>query len=333
MGSIAVKNEAEWLTLRDSHVGGSEIAALFYEWRLPTGESRIFQMFEHPPEGSVCLGCLNPFKTGYRLWLEKSGRLMPEDLSSNDRVQAGVFLEPAIAEWASTKWEWKLRKVRRYLVHPSVTGWGASCDFESHEEGMPAVEIKNVDGAAFREKWSVEGEHIVMPPLTYALQLQHQIGAKGADHGWIVACVGGNQLFRGRINIHEKTQDRIRSAVTDFWKSIKANVEPTWVADFDSVAKSRLSPIDDALDLTDDAELPDLCQKYLEIKQSADDLDQQLSLVKGQIGAKIGDSTKAKSIGYKLTWPVINRPEKIIPAKVQNALTYRGALTIKEEAK
>ena len=329
MGAIAVKDEAEWLSLRESHVGGSEVASLFYRWRFADGTEAVLHLYEAPPEGSTLIECLSPFKTGYRLWQEKSDRLMPDDLSGNERVQAGNFLEPALAAWATEKFKWKLRKVHRYCTHPVVMGWGASLDYEAHEPGLPPIEFKNVDGLAFRDHWAVEGDEILMPPLNYVLQLQHQIGAVGADHGWIVACVGGNRLLRGRIERHEPTQQKIAEAIAKFWEGVQTGTEPKWVADYDSVAEvHRYGSKALQVDLTSDSDLPQLCADYIARKGEADQLEATLSHLKGQIASKVGDATKAAARGYRLSWAVIERPEKVIPERIQKALTYRGALTI-----
>ncbi|CAB4130396.1 hypothetical protein UFOVP119_20 [uncultured Caudovirales phage] len=330
MGSVSVSSEAEWLSIREANIGGSDVASLFYRWRYPDGTEAVHHLFDRPPEGSQILECLSSFKTGYRLWQEKAGRLQPENLDNVERVQAGVFLEPALTAWANKKWEWKLRNVHRYLTHPIIKGWGASLDCEVHEPGMPPVEFKNVDGWIFRDEWVVMEGEILMPPLKYELQLQHQIGAAKADHGWVVACVGGNQLMRGRIDRHEGTQEKIANAVSAFWASIANNVEPVWLADYEAVAEVYShGSADLATDLTGDEELSVLCNSYLTQKKELGELEMIVDNIKAQIGARIGEATKVKAAGFRLGWPVIDRPEKEIPARIQKALVYRGALNVR----
>lgn len=329
MSAVPVPDEATWLALRDQNVGGSEVACLFYRWLHPDGTEAVHHLYEAPPEGSTLLGCLSPFKSGYRLWQEKAGKLMPDDLSGVERVQAGNYLEPALAEWAKSKWDWKLRKVRRYCTHEGVVGWGASLDYEVQEKGLPPVEFKNIDGLQFRDKWVAEGGEIIMPPLHYVLQLQHQIGAVGASHGWVVCCISGNELVRGRIERHDSTQAKIAEAIEAFWQGVNGGIEPTWLADYETVAEEyRYGDDFMPADLTGDAELPALIEQYLEVKARINGEEVTLENLKGQIAARVGEATKAKADGYRLSWPRIERAEKVIPEKVQKAMTYRGALTI-----
>jgi hypothetical protein len=329
MASVPVPDEATWFALREAHVGGSDISSLFYSYLLEDGTEAVLHMYEMPPKGAQCLGCLSPHTTGYRLWQEKMGRLMPDDLGNVERVQAGVHLEPALATWAAKRWDWKLRKVRRYCKHDLIYGWGASLDYEEASGDMAPVEFKNVDGLMFKNGWVTEDNEIIMPPLNYVLQLQHQIGAVNASYGWIVACIGGNQLMRGRIARHEPTQARIAAAVNSFWIGVDCQIEPTWVADYDTVADAyRYGNAGVITDLTADETVPVLCEQYLAAKEALKEIEQQVDLLKGQIAAKVGEGNKATANGYRLSWPIIERAEKMIPERIQKSLTYRGGLTI-----
>jgi predicted phage-related endonuclease len=336
MPSIAIKSEAEWLHFREHNVGGSEIASLFYQWLLPDHTQAIFHMFEPIPEGAVCLGCLGPYKTGYRLFEEKVGRVLPEDLTEVERVQAGKFLEPSIAAWSEFRWKWKLRKTRRYLTHDSVPGWGASLDYELEAKTWPPVEMKAVDWLVFKREWVADDKEpdvVLTPPLHINLQLQTQIGVTSAQTGWIVVVVGGNELKRGEIKRHEPTQARIESAIRAFWRAVHRNDVPERYADMDSVAEVYAVGIhlEEPIDLSDDPVLPQLCRGYKRWKRHADFVEQTLDNMKARIAGRMGQASRAAVAGWRITWPVIHRDEKMIPERLQRALDYRGGLIVSED--
>ncbi|CAO3358695.1 YqaJ viral recombinase family protein [Azospirillum palustre] len=330
MNAILPTSREHWHEIRAQHVGGSEVASLFYLWRLADGQQAFLHMFEQPPAGAECLGCASRHTTGYRLYWQKRGVLPPENLDEVERVQAGQFLEPAIAEWAQHKWDpWPLRKVHRYLRHPRIAGMGVSRDFEEHAPGLPPVEIKNVDYLVFRDLWKTEGEEITAPPLDITLQLQHQIACEGrvrAEHGWIVACVGGNKLYRGQIARHDPTITRIEQAVAAFWQAVESETPPLDIADFDTVAEMSLLGAETRaapLDLTADNELPILCAEFLKTDASVKASEVVRDRLKAQIAGKLGDSPetiRAAATGFNITWPLVRRGEK----------THRGGLTIRE---
>jgi predicted phage-related endonuclease len=334
MPVIAVKDEAEWLYFRGRHIGGSEIASLFYVWQLRDGSRRTLHMFEDVPEDAIFLGCLSPHKTGFRLWAEKAGHLMPDDLSDNERVQAGRFMEPSIAAWSEHKWNWKLRKTRRYLTHETVPGWGASLDYELIAERYPPVEMKTVDRFVFRSEWSAdkESDEILDPPLNISLQLQAQIGVGASQTGWIVAVVGGNEIKRGEFQRHVPTQMRIAEAITAFWRSIDAGIAPERYADHRAIVDLYRdgTPNETPLDLTSDPALPELCRRYKRLVEHQKFIETVAGNVKGRILGRLGESTRARTRGYRVSWPAIHRPEKLIPARLQAALNYRGGLTVSE---
>lgn len=321
------------LSERRKFVGASEVASLFYAVELPGGQIAYPHMFEPLPPGAGVIGCLSRHTTGYRLWHIKAGNIEADNLDDVERVQAGQHMEPAIAAWATEKWpEWSgvLRKVHRYIEHPALTGFGASRDYELHAAGLPPVEIKNVDGLVFRDEWQAEGDEITAPPLDITLQVQHQIAAAGSktDHGWIVACVGGNRLLRGRIAAHAPTIARIEEAVDAFWRSVSDGVSPDDFADIETASELYLAGERTApLDLDGDNRFPDLCARYRKLDRITKRASGLRDAVKAQIALKVKDATRAEGSGFRITYPIVHRKER---TQTIAAGTYRGALTIKE---
>jgi predicted phage-related endonuclease len=332
MANITVNNEAEWLAIREQHIGGSEITSLFYEWLLPNGEIVVRHMFESFNEGDEVLGCLGSFRTGYRMYMEKGGLLMPEDFGESDRVQAGKFLEPAIAAWAKDRWQWdKLQKVRRYMTHDDVMGWGASLDYEINVPGRPPVEFKNIDYGMFKDKWELdEDDQIVGMPLQYQIQVQHEIGASGADHGYIVACVGGNKLYRGRIDRHEPTQERIAEAILAFWAAAAEGIVPTWLADFDTVKETHANGLKDkTVERHGMPELDVLIRRFNRWDGVIKRLTKRAENIKAQIAVQFTDeSTVLVTDEHRCTWPSYTRPAGWSEPKYVEGKTWRLRLTL-----
>ncbi len=326
MRAVILQDRSHWHALRAQHIGGSEIAALFYLWKLANDQLVYLHMFEEPPSDAIMLGCASRHTTGYRLWHEKAGLLTPPDLDGYERIRLGQHLEAGIAGAAREKWKgWPLQKVHRYIRHPSLPGMGASRDYEERVAGYPPVEIKNVDYLVFRDLWSVKGDEIDAPPIDITLQVQHQIACEGsrATHGWIVACVGGSSLKRGRIERHAPTIARIEQAVAAFWAAVAAGSPPLDVADYDTVADaSLLSARADATpaDLTADNRLPTLCSRLLKVQGLRKRIEGAEERIKSEIAVKVASATRATTVGYRIIWPLVQRGEK----------SHRGGLTIKE---
>lgn len=216
MTIIPVKDDAEWRTIRAQHIGGSEVAALF-------GES--------------------PYGSPYQFWHTKAGNIPPADLSDNERVQAGTFMEPAIAAWAAAKWGVNLQKFQGYAVHDTVQGMGCTPDYWEPEQRI-LVQIKNVDGFVFRDKenpskiWEAEGEVLTDAPLHILLQVQHELACTGFETAWLVVCVGGNTMYRMEITRRPATIAKLEQAVAAFWQSVRDGKEPPvdYTSDYQTIA-------------------------------------------------------------------------------------------------
>ena len=334
MNAILPRDRADWLALRQGYIGGSEIASLFYIWQI-NDILAYLHMFERPPVDAVCLGCVSRHTTGFRLYHQKIGTLPADDLF-DERIAAGVFGESGIADWAQSTeyaphWGMRLEKARSYTPHPTVRGMGASRDYQEVAPGFPPVEVKNVDGLIFRDLWKVEGGEIVAPPMDITLQLQVQIACGSArggksPYGWVIACVGGNKLLRGRIDRHEPTIAKIEQAVTAFWAAIDAGTPPLDIADFDTVADLSLLGAEERaapLDLTGDSRADDLCARFKKIDGIVKRGEAARDRVKAQLALKLGDAPntiRASTAKHKITWPLVHRGEK----------THRGGFTVRE---
>lgn len=217
---------------------------------------------------SAALFGVSPFITRFELWHQKAGNIPSADLDHDERVQAGRFLEPSIAAWAAEKWDWPVTNVAEYLPHPTVAHMGASLDFES-ETGEP-VEIKNVDSRRFFDpasEWATEGEEVLDAPAHMLIQIQHQLACRpGPERGWLVACVGGNRLYRMPVPRHERMTARLEAEVDAFWRSIETGEEPQpdFEADAQAIALLYGGTGGESVDLRQVPRARMLCAEYLD---------------------------------------------------------------------
>jgi putative phage-type endonuclease len=227
MATITVRDQTHWHDIRSQHIGASEVAALFD---------------------------MSPFTTLWQLWMEKSGKLPPEDLSGNKSVQAGTFLESGIANWAAHRWDMKIEKVVDYYTADDCPGMGASLDFQT--DGGHPVEIK---WSAHGDGWEYEGDTITCAPDNYVLQVLHQMACTGAEYGWLIALIR-NEPRRMKVPRSEEIISKIKSHVAAFWDSVACGAEPPVDFNKDGDAVVRLLQGDGTLlGLDDDDGLPGGC--------------------------------------------------------------------------
>lgn len=263
--------------LRARHVGASEVAALFG---------------------------LNPHLSRFELWHRKAGNLPEVDLSGNDRVEAGIYLEPAIAAWISHRTGWKIRKVRRYCQHPTIAGMGASPDYEiiGHPKGRATLQIKNVDALVYRD-W-IDGR----PPMAYQLQVQHEIACDGYAWGALGVVVGGNRPLTFEYDRHPGAIAKIEAAVTEFWRTIHEGIEPDPNFEQDLQAIESLyatAELGKVADLTGNEAFSAACLRYVSAAKRESEAKKEKDTAKAEILSAQQDAELAFADGFKVsTWNV-----------------------------
>lgn len=257
---------------------------------------------------SAALFGVSPYLTKFELFHMKAGEIPPHDLDRDERVNAGQFLEPSIAAWASNKWHWPIRNVAEYTPHPTVPRFGCSLDFEAIDGAEP-VEIKNVDNSIFRDPnngWETEGTTLLDAPVHFLIQVQHQLACRpGPDRGWLVVCVGGNRLYRMEVPRHPRMIERLEAEVAEFWRSVEAGEppDPDFQADAQAIALLYGGRGDEWVDLRDDERARELCAEYLDAHEQEKAAKKRKTAALAEIktrmhdarGALIGDGFRVKA--------------------------------------
>ena len=192
--TIIPEDEAEWLSLRRKVITSTEVAALF--------------------------NC-SPWVTPYELWKRKHDDLEVE-LTKTERITWGLRLEAAIAKGVAEDEGLDIRRMNEFIQDTELR-LGASFDYAIGEDGI--LEIKNVDGLQFKEKWEVDGDNID-EPLHIACQVQTQLMLSGRKYALLRPLVGGNRIMKVRREPDPVVHEAIRSKVKEFWRSIESHKEP-----------------------------------------------------------------------------------------------------------
>ena len=171
-------------------------------------------------ESAVILG-LSPYKTAWRLWNEKTGRLAPEDLSANPQVRYGVEHEDDARQLFEER--------HATAVLPAC----GECDdaplFRASFDGLTTegepVEIKcpSESTLALVRSQGLESDAVRL----YSVQVQHQLLVSGASHGWLVFYDGPQRdLIEFRLERDEAVIERIRREGLAFWEKVLTDEEP-----------------------------------------------------------------------------------------------------------
>ena len=183
---VRCTTDDEWLEQRKHGVGGSEVAAI--------------------------MG-LPPWKTATQLWLEKTGRIEPADLSEKPYVAFGTIMEPVIGDWYREKFP--DRTVRRVnaICKSLIRPWAqASLDYEVRDGSVWGVlEIKTARTAA---DWQ-DGV-----PAYYLTQIMHYMQVTNRPFADVAVFFRDTCEFKCfRVDYDKEDGDAVKAAVDDFWRN------------------------------------------------------------------------------------------------------------------
>lgn len=191
----------QWLAIRQTGIGSSDAAA--------------------------CLG-EDPWRTPYRLWMEKTGQWEPEDLSDNVAVEVGTDLEEYCARKFTERTGIRVRRDNFIRRNPAYPWMLANLDRRTvAEDGdVPLiVECKTSLGRlAFSADLWGDGESDV--PDHIAIQTCHQMIVDGSSPAFVPALLAGPRLQIYRIHLREALADAIIDATRDMWRRIVENDPP-----------------------------------------------------------------------------------------------------------
>lgn len=255
---------------RTGYIGGSDIAAV--------------------------LG-LSRFKTPLQLWAEKTGNIIPEDISGKLQVRLGNKLEATVCDLFTEETGKKVARVNEALVHPKYPFLRGLID--RRVVGEKAILEAKTTSAWNAHAW--EGEAM---PQDYILQTMFYMELANADRGYLV-CLIGNQDFQVKIiERDDKLQKEIIAKAVEFWtKYIEPKIMPTMITSRDADTLYSLYPLGDegeAIQLDDTANA--LVDSLKAQQEDCAALEKQIDKTKNDLRLMLKDHAEGITDKWKITW-------------------------------
>ena len=258
-------------------------------------------------DAPVAVG-VSPYKSPLELWLEKSGKKEPEDLSSKDAVFWGTTLEPIVAQVYAERTGKKVRRVNAVLQHPDYPFMLANLD--RIVEGGGILEIKTA-GLRSQGQWE-EGV-----PMAYQIQVLHQLAVTGKVWADVAVLIGGQEFRIYRIERDETRITQLLELETVFWNHVERDIAPE--ADGSASSNRALSLLhpQNSTTLVDYSEKPEmntLFKSLIEARQHSKQAEQQEALLEQRIKEAIGEAEGALFSQGKALWKC-SKPSRTLDTK------------------
>lgn len=296
------EDHEKWLETRDLGIGGSDAA--------------------------VIMG-MNPYKSPYQLWLEKTGQAEAPDLSGNQYVYWGTKNEANIADWFQEETGKKVKRLGtlRSKEYPFML---ANVDRTVVGENA-GLEIKTAGVRQYR-KW--KDDEI---PDAYYCQCLHYMAVTGADYWYIAVLLGGNEAKWKRIERNEEDIQHLIMAETDFWKLVEARTPPP-VDGSDSCAAALSAQYkggDPNYSIILPPDIDGVIASLEDDKAIMDALKKQITEKENRLKALLGNAEEGTTDHYRVLWKTQAGRSSVPLAKIKKQapdvyqlLEAKGCITI-----
>lgn len=250
---------------RMQYIGGSDIAAIM-------GQSR--------------------WKTPYRLWCEKTGKIEVPDLSNNPAVEMGTRLEQFVADLFAEKTGKAVRKQSKMYTHKDYPYMAAHVDrlITGSDE---LLECKTCSAYKL-EEW----ENKI--PKEYILQVQWYLGITGRKKGWIACLIGGQKFDYKVIDFDAELFDLMVNKGVQFWNQVQNKVPPVILPDDAETLGEVYSEHSD--DMIENQEINDRVAYVKELEMHVNDMKKEIEEIKTELKATIKDKMGIITDTYTVTW-------------------------------
>jgi len=238
---------------------------------------------------------VNPWKSPYTLWAEKTGLIQPEDLSDNDAVWFGTKEEDIIAERFTMKTGLKVRKSNYAygcLEFPFLKGHVDRLA----SKGKWGLEIKTT--SSWNKTKYDEGE----VPESHWWQCQFYMFVTGYNP-WYLATKRDNRFYITKIARDDEAITRMLITCREFWEHIQSG-EPVEIDGSDSTKDTleKMYPEDHQGEVVDLEKQEDTLLALLEIGSQEKNLKDLKTKYQNEIKAVLGDAERGETGQFIVSW-------------------------------
>ena len=245
-------------------------------------------------DASVVLG-LNPYKSKYALWAEKSGLMEPEDISEKECVRLGTDLEDYVAKRFTEKTGKKVRRLNSIVTETAYPWAHANVDrmIVGEDAGLECKTTSALNLRHFKN-----GEY----PANYYCQCVHYMAVTGARKWYLAVLILGQDFRVFEIERDEEEIAALMDAEREFWRRVQDNDPPA--VDGSDSAGEALSAVYPGGD-EDEADLSDLEALFTEwttVTETKKTLEAREDEIKQQIQTVMQNHNKGVCGDYRVSW-------------------------------
>jgi putative phage-type endonuclease len=257
---------------------------------------------------------VDPHRSPYDVWNEYLHPEARPNLDDNEQVEAGIALEPAIAQWAAKKWGIQIQYQPPLAKHPTLPF--IQCHPDALVVGETAgMEVKNRGFQTLKLYRSLDAfeSDSDRAQASEVLQCHASMLVTGASHWYLAVAVAGQKLLRFRIERDQEIADAIEGRYTEFWDYIQRGTPPPPINAADCHALWQHHVVGKVIEA--DEELAALAERRRTLKDAVKEAEGELEFVEFRLKRAMQDAEELRYKGVKLlTWREQKRAGYVVKA-------------------
>lgn len=259
---------------------------------------------------------VNPWKSAYTLWAEKTGLIETPDISDKAAVWWGTMEEDIVAKRFEIL---ENKKVRRSNKTYYINEFPFIC---AHVDRMVVGEKAGLECKTMTARNNIDLESGEVPAQYYA-QCQFYMLCTGLLIWYIAIKRDNAELYVIRIERDEEYIQSMLQAVIEFWKHVLDKTPPEIDGSYSTQQTiNAMYPAEDAADTKDNpvyitSDITEMLESMKMLDESIHALETQKEALISTIKDWMKDNTYAQGERYKLRWNVVRGRKSIDTKRLQ----------------
>ncbi|MDY0218958.1 MAG: YqaJ viral recombinase family protein [Candidatus Cloacimonas acidaminovorans] len=261
------------------------------------------------------------WKTKLALWMEKTGKVIPPDISEKPEIEWGTLLEEVIRKKFIADTGYPVEKPQEPLVHPLY-------DYmQGHPDGIGVDENGNkfiFEAKTSRYGAGWEDGNI---PEEYQLQVAYYMMLADVPYSFIAILIGGNDYRCFKIARDYELEKIIIEKIVDFWENnILKDVAPelTAIDDFNLTLTEQVPDV-----IEGNHEIDMLVNVYKDLQDKEKDISKEKEDVKLKILEYMGNHEYLKAGRYIVRYQKV-KSSTLDTKKLKNELPHIAEKYLRE---
>lgn len=266
------KDHEEWLAIRAKFIGGSDAGAV--------------------------IG-LNPYKSRYSLWAEKTGKV--PGFEGNIATKVGSYLEELVAKMFEEETGKKVRRKNRTMVNDEYPFACANIDRAIVGE-KALLEIKTTTSLPIMKQ--LKSNEF---PESYYAQVVHYLAVTGFEKAYLAVLVNCREFKIYELDRDQAEIDALMDAEKEFWKFVETDTPPS-VDGSDATGDTLLALYPESIDTEVDLfAFETELNEYMSLNEQIKNLTALKDEKANSIKEYMKDAGKGKSANYSVSYKSSSR--------------------------